>query len=208
MHGWRPAGFFATAGALLLVTAGVIAPPPSATGAPTVATLSGQSVALAPDAAPLLSVRDSYGSDFSPQRQKELLVADHTNYSWAKLVLWYGGWPITDDSVTTIVRWMRQENFVDSWWNRNNPLNNGWGVGNYMNSAASLDDAARFAADAIHTLGGYSGIRTAFANAVSPAEAATAIWYSSWASGHYAYGSHWSTAPVPEVEAPASAWGI
>jgi len=138
-------------------------------------------------------------------------VADGgTNYDWAELVLFYGGWPITEASVTTIVRWMRQENYVDSWWLRNNPLNNGWGTstGDFWGGYASLDDAARNAADAIHTLPGYAGIREAFAAAVSSEESAYAIWHSTWAAGHYAYGAHWSTAPVEAVQAPAEAWGF
>ena len=40
----------------------------------------------------------------------ETLVAGGTNLDWAKLVLIDGGWPLTDENVTFMMRWMRQEN--------------------------------------------------------------------------------------------------
>ncbi|MGH1526979.1 hypothetical protein ACRAWC_24955 [Leifsonia sp. L25] len=52
-----------------------------------------------------------------------------TNEAWAKLVLMFGGWPQTDENVNVMLRWMRQENGPPDWWNRNNPLNNGYGSG-------------------------------------------------------------------------------
>ena len=204
----RPAAVLATTGAALLVLIGAVVPYRDASAAAGRYVLDDQDLQLASSVEPAITEHDGYAAEVSPERIKAALVAEHTNYSWAKLVLWYGGWPITDDSVTTIVRWMRQENGVDDWWNRNNPLNNGWGVGTYMNAAESLDASAAYAADAIHSLPGYAGILEAFANAVPSDQSATAIWYSSWASGHYDYGGHWSTAPVPVVEAPADAWGI
>ena len=198
----------ATTGAALLVVITAVVPYRDADAALAGVAAGDQDVQLAASIQPAIGERDGYAAEVSPERIKAALVADHTNYAWAKLVLWYGGWPITDDSVTTMVRWMRQENGVDDWWNRNNPLNNGWGVGTYMNSAESLDASAQYAADAIHSLPGYAGILAAFASAVPSDQSAYAIWYSSWASGHYDYGGHWSTAPVPAVEAPADAWGI
>lgn len=168
-----------------------------------------QSVPVGPIAASH-EERDGYASELSPYRVKVALVASRDQYAWARLVLWYGGWPITDESVATITQWMRAENYVDSWWNRNNPLNNGWGTtgGTFLSGYVSLDDAAREAAEAIHTLGGYSGILQAFAGAVPNADAAAAIWASSWATGHYNGGSHWSFATVPSVVAPDDAWGL
>ena len=194
----------ATTGAALLLLIGAVVPDRDASAAYAWASSGDQTVELASAARPSVAERDGYAAEVSPERVKAALVAEHTNYSWAKLVLWYGGWPITDDSVTTIVQWMRQENYVDSWWNRNNPLNNGWGVGNFMNAAPSLDASAQYAADAIHTLGGYAGIKAAFESAASSADSAYAIWYSSWATGHYDYGGHWSTASTAISTAPAS----
>lgn len=207
-YGLQPLAVLATGAVAVLLAAGAIAPSPEADATIARSALNDQSVDIVESIQPAMPQRDVYAAEISPQRQKAALVAEHTNYSWAKLVLWYGGWPITDESVTTIVRWMRQENYIDNWWNRNNPLNNGWGVGNYMNSAESLDASAGYAADAIHSLGGYAGIKAAFESAVPSDQSAYAIWYSSWATGHYDYGGHWSTAPVPVVEAPAEAWGI
>lgn len=204
----NPLAALATGGVAMLVLAGAVAPSQELLWSAAPAALPDQSVDVVAAVQPALAERDGFAAEISPERQKAALVADHTNYSWAKLVLWYGGWPITDESVTTIVRWMRQENYVDNWWLRNNPLNNGWGVGHFLNPAPSLDAAAEYAADAIHTLAGYAGIKAAFESAAGSAESAYAIWHSSWATGHYAYGAHWSTAPVPVVVAPADAWGI
>lgn len=135
-------------------------------------------------------------------------IATGTNHDWARIVLLAAGWPITEDSVTVITRWMRQENYVKSWWNRNNPLNNGWGSGGGGGTGryASLLDAALFAAKALTTHPGYAGIADAFARAAPTAEIEAAIWASPWASGHYNNGKHWHYTPVPETTAPQSAW--
>jgi|SRR5690554_1318439 len=131
-----------------------------------------------------------------------------TNHDWAKLVLLNGGWPVTDNNVTVITRWMRQENYIDSWWNRNNPLNNGWGSGGGggLGSYPSLVVAAENAAKALNTHPGYASIRSAFASSAPTDVTERAIWASPWASGHYANGSHWHYTPVPVVKAPPSAW--
>ncbi len=131
-----------------------------------------------------------------------------TNHDWAKLVLLNGGWPVTDNNVTVITRWMRQENYVDSWWNRNNPLNNGWGSGGGggLGSYPSLVVAAENAAKALHTHPGYRDIVAAFASSAPTDVTERAIWASPWASSHYADGSHWHYTPVPVVKAPAGAW--
>jgi len=208
-HSAGPVVALASGGAALLLVAGAIAPVPAFAddGLPH-RSVGGQSLDIIETAAPAVSRPRAYDSEKSPAEQKADLIAAHDNYAWAKLVLWYGGWPITEQSVTVMVRWMRQENGVNSWWNRNNPLNNGWGVGSYMNTVENLDTAAYYVADAIHSLGGYASIREAFASgALSADEIWTGIWTSSWASGHYDGGTHYSTAPVPSVVAPADAWG-
>jgi len=207
----RPAGVLAAAGAALLLLSGAIVPRPDPAVAADVHPVTGneQMVDLVAAAEPAVAERDAPSSEVSPQRIKAALVAAHDNYAWAKLVLYYGGWPITDESVTVMVRWMRQENGVDNWWNRNNPLNNGWGVGSYMDSNDTLDSAAYNVADAIHSLGGYASIRDAFAAGNLSTDAIWyGIWNSSWASGHYDGGTHYSSAPVPSVVAPAELWGI
>jgi hypothetical protein len=136
------------------------------------------------------------------------LVAGGTNHDWAKLVLLYGEFPMTENNVTVMTRWMRQENGPPDWFNRNNPLNNGWGSGGGGGTGtyASLDIAAQNAAEALRSNHGYSGIVAAF-DAAGPTDATErAIWASPWATGHYANGGHWSYAPVPVVKAPAGAW--
>lgn len=137
------------------------------------------------------------------------LAAGGTNYDWATLVLLLAGLPTSENNITVFTRWMRQENYVDSWWNRNNPLNNGWGSGGGggLGSYNNLVIAAENAAEALRTNGGYSGIVAAFA-ASSPTEVTeAAIWASPWASGHYNNGKHWAYFPVPVIKADASAWG-
>jgi len=139
----------------------------------------------------------------------ETLAASGTNYDWAKLVLIFADLPVTDDNVTVFTRWMRQENGPDDWWNRNNPLNNGWGSGGGggLGRYPNLIVAAENAAEAMRTLPGYQGFVAAFERSAPTEEIEAAIWASPWASGHYAYGGHWHYTPVDVVKAPADAWG-
>jgi hypothetical protein len=134
------------------------------------------------------------------------LTNNGTNADWAKLVLMFGGWPQTEQNVTVMLRWMRQENGPPDWWNRNNPLNNGYGSGGGagLGSYANLTDAARYAAENLQR--GYPGIVAGLAAGTSAEATAQAIWASPWASSHYGNGTHWSTRPVEVVTAPASAW--
>jgi hypothetical protein len=136
------------------------------------------------------------------------LAAGGTNHDWAKLVLLFGGFPMTDTNVTVITRWMRQENGPPDWWNRNNPLNNGWGSGGGggLGRYDSLISAAENAAKALHGNPGYRGIVAGLNASASTSSIESAIWASPWATGHYANGGHWSSAPVPVVKAPESAW--
>jgi hypothetical protein len=131
-----------------------------------------------------------------------------TNYDWAKLVLALGGWPPTDESVTVLTRWMRQENGPDNWFNRNNPLNNGWGSGGGGGTGRYPDllTAAQNAAAALKAVPGYSGIVDALARSAPAGEIESAIWASPWATSHYANGTHWSHTPVPAYVAPDGSW--
>ena len=92
--------------------------------------------------------------DFGATPGYETFIAGGTNHDWAKLVLLMGEFPLTDSNVTVVTRWMRQENYVDAWWTRNNPLNNGWGSGGGGGTGTyvHLVDAAENAAEALHTL--------------------------------------------------------
>ncbi len=138
------------------------------------------------------------------------LAAGGTNRDWAQLVLLSGGWPQTESNITVIMRWMRQENGTDNWWNRNNPLNNGFGSGGGGGTGryANLVIAAQKAAEALGKMAGYRGIVAALVSGTTPTAAIeSAIWNSNWASGHYANGGHWSYAEVPVVKSPAGTWG-
>lgn len=161
--------------------------------------LTGAEAALAATAA-APAARDAYG--YTPG--SETFIRGGTNHDWAKLVLYYAGWPITDDSVTVITRWMRQENYVDSWWTRNNPLN--LGAGGYA-SNSNLVDAAQAVGNALKKHPGYAAIVEGFATGAPSADIEYAIWYSPWSTSHYHDGQHWHYNPVEVVQAPASAWG-
>lgn len=191
-----------------LVATASLAPPPGPTEAEmwnVYLQSHSQKITVSQDVVAPAVVRDTYSA--SPGIAT--LVAGGTNQDWAKLVLLLGGFPMTETNVTVFTRWMRQENGTDDWWNRNNPLNNGWGAPGEGGTGtnANLVIAAQNAADALHSIGGYSGIVAAFMESSSTQSIEQAIWASSWASGHYDNGGHWSYAPVDIVTAPAGAWG-
>lgn len=144
--------------------------------------------------------RDAYGATPGPAT----FIAGGTNHDWAKLVLVYAGWPVTESNVTVMLRWMRQENGPQDWYRRNNPLN--IGAGGFA-SYSSLDESAQVVARALTTSRGYAQIAAGFAASADPATIEYAIWASPWAAGHYAWGGHWHYHPVEVVDAPRSAWG-
>ncbi|WP_233437843.1 hypothetical protein [Agromyces laixinhei] len=163
-----------------------------------------QELTVAPDVvAPAVS-HESYVATTGAQS----LVAGGTNVDWAKLVLVEGAWPVTEENVTFMMRWMRQENGADNWWNRNNPLNNGQGSGggSGLGSYPTLIEAAYYAAENLQS-GRYPAVDAALARGDSADATAQAIWASAWATSHYGYGTHWSSRPYEVIEAPASAWG-
>lgn len=198
------------AGAIIFafIAVNVIAPPAPASAEEILASYRdrhAQSVTVSPAAIAQPVTRDSYStSPGIPQ-----LAKHGTNYDFAKIVLMKGGWPVTENNVTVFTRWMRQENGPNNWWNRNNPLNNGWGAGGGggLGSNPNLLIAADNVAAALHSHPGYSAIIAAFAANAPTAVTERAIWASPWASGHYANGSHWHYSPVKEYRAPPGAWG-
>jgi hypothetical protein len=118
----------ASLGALLLLAIFAIAPPAT----PDVAGQLALYIAAHPQTLSV-SERVSLGGasrdGYSATAGIESLAAAGTNYDWARLVLLSGGWPQSEANVTVMVRWMRQENGTNSWWNRNNPMNlrlRGW----------------------------------------------------------------------------------
>lgn len=194
-------------GILALAAIVVASPPPETATALMQESLAdvSQTLAVAPTASEVAIERGSY----SATPGIATLVAGGTNADWAKLVLLSGEFPMTDSNVTVLLRWMRQENGADNWWNRDNPLNNGYGSGGGGGTGhyANLVIAAQKAAEALHHNPGYSGIVAALAASAPTDVVERAIWNSPWASGHYAYGGHWHYNDVPIVTAPASAWG-
>lgn len=199
-----PAAAIAVLG-LVAITA--LAPPRLPTGDEQLAAYiaaNAQRLTVPENAEVAVVARDAYSA--TPGIQT--LAAGGTNYDWAKLVLVSGGWPMTETNVTVVLRWMRQENGPDNWWNRNNPLNNGWGSGGGggTGSYSGLVLAAQMAAEALHRNPGYGGIVAALGSSAPTEVIEQAIWASPWASGHYANGGHWSYKPVPVVKAPDGSW--
>lgn len=172
-----------------------------------------QKLTVSSNAQPTPITRDGFTASSPEEAQQNVfnaVAAPGTNVSWAKLVLLYGGWPVSDNNVTVITRWMRQENGTNDWWNRNNPLNNSYGAPGAGGTGTdpNLKVAAQNVAAALHSGigGGYGGIVASLAASATPSVTAAAIWASGWSSSHYANGTHWSSAPVDEVAAPSSAW--
>jgi len=194
--------------AVSVATAAAIAPPTSPTAAEHMATYI-QTHAQALDVAPTVAAAQITRGEYSATAGYATLAAEGTNHAWAKMVLLAGGWPQSAENVTVLLRWMRQENGANNWWNRNNPLNNGWGSGGGGGTGRyeSLVVAAQKAAEALQKNRGYAGIIANLAASSPTAVTEAAIWASPWASGHYANGDHWHYTDVPVVAAPASAWG-
>ncbi|HWH25397.1 MAG TPA: hypothetical protein VNT53_01965 [Pseudolysinimonas sp.] len=198
----------ATAGVALLIGAFAVAPPPlvgQATELDAYMLSNSQTVSVSHSVEITALDRGDYGA--TPGVAS--LVAGGTNYDWAKLVLLFAHMPMTDDNVTVFTRWMRQENGADNWFNRNNPLNNGFGAPGAGGTGTNpnLVVAAQNVAKAFDKIGGYAGFVDAFRRGAPTAEIEAAIWASPWATSHYANGTHWHYTPVDVVKAPASAWG-
>ena len=196
----------ATAVVLSICAAAVLAFPPSsrADESDPYVVANAQTVTVPADAEHATVSRDA----FTTTTAVAIYSAGGTNHDWAKLVLTYAGLPTSDSNVAVFTRWMRQENGTDDWWNRNNPLNNGWGSGGGagLGSYASLDIAAQNAAKALHGNPSYGAIVAGFAASAPTAQIEQAIWASPWASSHYANGAHWSQAPVDVVKSPGGTW--
>ncbi len=210
----RPlAAVLAVAGTTLLVAVVAAVPyvnPVTAAAArAAAATADQQTVQVDVVTAGAIAPRDGYAAELSPARTAQQLVGKGTQYDWARLVLYFGGWDASDGKVLAIAQWMRAENAPQSWWNRDNPLNNGWGTlaGNFMSGYSDLVSAAQQCADAIRTNGGYQVIEDALSKDSTRDQVRAAIIASSWATGHYGGGAHWGGGRPPAVSAPASAWG-
>lgn len=212
----RLAILLTTIGAVVLVGTIVIVPIREAAlnAASQSSAAEGQRFALQSIASAVTSAideRDALASSVSPARTIAALTASRDQTAWANLVLYYGGWEITEEKAAAITQWMRAENAPESWWLRNNPLNNGWytSTGDYFGSYASLDEAAYYAADSIRNRGLYPGIAAALDEADPAAgTVASAIINSGWATGFYGGGSHWPAGAVPMVVAPEGDWGL
>jgi hypothetical protein len=194
--------------AFALIAIFAIAPPPPPSAADILVaqiTAHGQSLDTSGKVIdPGIAARDGY----TVVPGQKTLAASGTNYDWATLVMLSGGWPTSAGNITVMVRWMRQENGPPDWWNRNNPLNNGLGSGGGagLGSYPNLVIAAQYAAQNLKDNPLFSAVAAGFASSAPTNVIEQAIWASPWASSHYAYGAHWSYAPVPTVTAPGGDW--
>lgn len=142
-----------------------------------------------------------------PDGSPAITVGGTTNVDWAALVLQDGHFPVTPNNLTVMLQWMDSENDPNSWWLRNNPLNNGLGSGggSGLGSYQNLTIAAGYVAQQLRR-DLFSGIAQAL-DANSPVEVtARAIIASPWAGGHYNNGAIWHAVDVPIVSAPAEDW--
>ena len=197
----------ASLGALSLVAVFAIAPPatPDAAGQLALYIAAHPQTLSVSERVPL---GDGSRDGYSATAGVKSLASGGTNYDWAKMVLLSGGWPQSEANVTVMVRWMRQENGANDWWNRNNPMNNGYGSGGGggTGSYANLVIAAQKAAENLQRNQSFATIVAAFAVSAPTSITEQAIWASPWASSHYGNGSWWHTSPVTVVTAPAGAW--
>ncbi|HEY0259051.1 MAG TPA: hypothetical protein VGC18_04300, partial [Lacisediminihabitans sp.] len=181
----------AAAGSLALLATFALAPPMPTGRITLVDSSTGRAQTLT--ASEKVAAAETNRDGYSATPGMVTLAASGTNYDWAKLVLQSAGWPLSDSNVTVLVRWMRQENGTSSWWNRNNPLNNGWGSGGGGGTGTypNLVVAAQMAAENLHRNSVFRAIAAAFAASAPTEVIEQAIWASPWASSHYANGAHW-----------------
>lgn len=132
-----------------------------------------------------------------------------TNYDFARLVLADGGWAQSTNNITTMVQWMASEEPPSHWWDRDNPLNNGFGSGGGagLGSYPNLVVAAHYVAANLNGgPGDYGHITADLRASASPAVTEKAIWSSPWAASHYGWGRDFYQGHVPTVAAPSQDW--
>lgn len=125
-----------------------------------------------------------------------------TNADWATLVLSYIGAPTTNNNVQNMLVWMAAEEPSSNWWNRNNPLNTGFGTGggSGLGSAADLTQGAQDTASTINQ-SNMSTIKSALLNDVPLAQFEGALQLSPWAGSHYSNG--FANPPIAIVDNPS-----
>jgi RHS repeat-associated protein len=132
---------------------------------------------------------------------------DLTNYNWAWLMLRDGKFPRSSNDITVVMEWMASEEPTSDWWDRNNPLNNGYGSGGGagLGAYSNLISAATFAAENI--LERFPVITRDLNRSAAVKVTRDAIWRSNWSASHYGYGKLCSNVTEFSVVAPAANWG-
>ena len=138
----------------------------------------------------------------------QTLADGGTNYDWAKLVLLAGGWPMSQKQrhghAALDAPGERRERLVEPRQPAEQQLRRarrGWHGSLRQPDHRRAEGGRRAARRRRRRLRGNRERARAHPNRRSVT--AEAIWASSWSTSHYANGTHWSTAPVPVVKAPA-----
>ena len=134
---------------------------------------------------------------------------ESTNYDWARWILHDGGWPESANNVTVLTEWMASEEPPSDWYNRDNPLNNGFGCGggSGLGSCPNLFAAAQYVVDNLtQNPGFYQAIVNDLRASDSPSTTAHAICASPWASSHYNNCSAFFMGTAGTFAAPAGDW--
>ncbi len=140
------------------------------------------------------------------------------NYGWAALTLQNGRFPITQNNVDNLARWMTAEEPAGNWYHARNPLNiNASGYG--FDTFPDLATAARVTAAVIRQ-SNMAGIAGALAADASPSAFSAGVVAAPWAESHYGVAAagappqyrvpgrgmdYIATLPLPpHIEAPGS----
>lgn len=126
------------------------------------------------------------------------------NFDWARLMLSDGRFPITENNVDNVTRWMTAEEPTGDWYHAWNPLNiNASGAG--FDQFPNLETSARVTAQVIRQSNMIGIAQCLAANAATSAFSAAVV-RSPWAESHYGGNpGHIAMIPVPgAVEAPGS----
>jgi hypothetical protein len=132
-----------------------------------------------------------------------------SNFDWARWILHDGSWPLSSNNITVLTQWMSSEEPAGGWWDRDNPLNNGYdcGGGSGLGSCPNLFAAAQYVVDNLQgSTADYGAIDNDLAASDSPATTAQAICDSPWAGSHYDNCTAFNHGSVGSYNAPASAW--
>ncbi len=140
-----------------------------------------------------------------------------TPTSWVTAVLQDAGLPVTQNNIDNMLHWLPAENYRDTWFNRNNPLNTSLGT-NSTDGFGSYPNLGVAAQETANMIMGRNGslitpqIRDALAANAPLAQFSAAVVASNWTGdNHYGGRGPGYIASLPigaNVPAPASAGSV